>query len=379
MKKLVFNMRIAFNALSVSNLSGRHVLLGHARQILGASREGDRHLLLHHVGNRDLAESLEGQLDTYECPSLTGRWPVRWAWERKFLPKLMQTASVDVLFSPTGMTISGLKTPQISLAQNPSCFIPAARKGLTDEIKASLQRRAYRRAQRDAALMLFNSEYMESLYLKNAGFEPVNSLILHQGLDEDTFEAARDLPGFDERQCEVVTVSVMARHKNIEDVLRVLHKMHLNGMVARLKLVGPWPDIRYKALILRQIKALGLVNYVDLLGHVPREALYRYYTEARVFCLLSNCESFGIPAIEAEVFGTPAVVANSGGPPEIAGPGGVVVTLGDLSGAATTLGRLLTDKVAWTALSIRARENAERFRWESCTRPLIDYISETFA
>ncbi len=367
-------MRIAFNALSVSNLSGRHVLLGHLRQIVDASRDGERHLLLHHVRNRDLAETLEGRLDAYECPSMTARWPARWVWERKVLPKLMQTEGVDVLFSPTGMTIPGLKTPQISLAQNPWCFIPAARKGLADETKASLQRRACRRAQSEAALMLFNSEYMQSLYYNNAGFEPANSLVLHQGLDEDTLDAARNLPGFDERQCEVVTVSVMARHKNIEDVLRVLHKMHQNGVVARLKLVGAWPDARYKALILRHIKALGLVNYVDLLGHVPRQELYRHYSKARAFCLLSTCESFGIPAIEAEVFGTPAVVANSGGPPEIAGPGGVVVTPGDLSGAASTLGTLLTDKVAWTALSIRARENVERFRWELCSRPLINYI-----
>lgn len=367
-------MRIAFNALSVNNLSGRHVLLGHMRGIIDNSAVHDRHVLLYHAGNHDLCTSLGDLVDMVECPAYTAHWAGRSIWERFWLPALLKRVGAQLLFSPAGVTAKKVRQPQIALAQNPWCFVSGARSGVAEELKAALQRHAYRHAQRSAALMLFNSEYMSRVYRANAGFGPVDSLILHQGLDEETFAAAREIPGFDQRRSEILVVSAMGRHKSIEDVVDALALLRGRGIEVRMKLVGPWPDLAYRAQVERRVKEADLAEAVDFIGYVTRDDLHRHYAEARVFCLLSRCESFGIPAVEAEVFGTPAVVADCCAPPEIAGPGGVVVPPGDPVAAADALAMLLTDASAWSRCSERARANAERFHWASCTRPLVDWL-----
>jgi glycosyltransferase involved in cell wall biosynthesis len=93
-----------------------------------------------------------------------------------------------------------------------------------------------------------------------------------------------------------------------------------------------------------------------------------------VFCLLSGCESFGIPAVEAQLFGTPCVVADVCAPPEIAGPGGEVVPAGDPLAAAKALAPLLVDASAWQAASSRALANVERFRWSRVSTPLMEFF-----
>ncbi len=367
-------MRIAFNALSVTNLSGRHVLLGHAREVIGATASRVRHVLLYHAANRDLFEALSGAVEGIECPPATARWPARWLWERTQLPRLLRKLGVEALFLPAGMTAPGIDLPQMVLAQNPWCFVPELHQGPGERLKARLQRSAYRRAQREATLMLYNSRYMRQVYDEHAGFEAAHAIILHQGIEESTFEAGGLAGGFAARQCEVLTVSAMGRHKAVELIVEAIALLRQAGIPATLTLVGPWPDPAYEALVRRRIAELGLDDQVSLVGQVSRDQLHAYYARARAFCLLSRCESFGIPAIEAEAFGTPAVVANCGAPPEIAGPGGKVVPTANPAAAATALAPLLTEVAVWDRLSIRARANAERFHWACCSRPLVEWI-----
>lgn len=365
-------MRIAFNALSVDNLSGRHVLLGHVRQVLAAG--GERHLLLHHAGNRDLADSLLGQIDLVECPPATRSWRGRWWWEAAALPGLLRRHGVQALFSPAGITAPRVDLPQLVLAQNPWCFVRQVQQGWADQIKAALQRAAYRKAQQRAALMLFNSEYMRRVYHDNAGCAPRDALLLLQGLEDETFARGLAAPPFAQRRAEILVVSVMARHKAIEDVVAALALLRHQGVDAKLSIVGPWADEGYERQIRRQIEALDLAHHANIFGKVSREQLHAHYARARVFCLLSRCESFGIPAVEAQAFGTPCVVADCGAPPEIAGPGGVVVPPGAVEAAAQALARLLTDEAWWGDRSAASRSNVQRFRWETCSRPLVDWI-----
>jgi glycosyltransferase involved in cell wall biosynthesis len=365
-------MRIAFNALSVDNLSGRHVLLGHIRQVLAAG--GERHLLLHHAGNRDLTDALQGRIDTVECPPATRSWRGRWWWEATELPSLLRRNGVQALFSPAGITASRVELPQLVLAQNPWCFVRQVQHGGADHFKAVLQRAAYRKAQRHAALMLFNSDYMRRAYRDNAGSEPREGLLLLQGLEDETFASGLNAPAFAERKAEILVVSVMARHKAIEDVVDALAVLRRHGVDATLSIVGPWADAGYEQQIRRQIQALGLARHASICGKVSRDQLHAHYARARVFCLLSRCESFGIPAVEAQAFGTPCVVADCGAPPEIAGPGGVVVPPGAVEASARALARMLNDESWWLNRSAAARKNVQRFRWAACSRPLADWI-----
>jgi glycosyltransferase involved in cell wall biosynthesis len=369
-------MRVAVDAFAVSNFSGRHVLLGHLRAAAAATRGRHSFHILHHAGNRDLRRDLGENVEWIECAGAGPHWTRRVAWEATRLGGRLRELRADVLLSTSGALVPGVSLPQLVLAQNPWCFFPQFHRTPADRLKARLQRLGYRRAQRRAEAIFFLSDYLGRAYREEAGRAPRGSETLYVGIDDAMYAAAGEPQGFESRELAIVTVSVMARHKAIEDVVDALARLHGKGVRARLRLVGPWADALYRREIERRIGRADLSDFVEITGAVDDAGLAEHYRRARVFCLLSRCESFGIPAVEAQVFATPCVVADNCAPPEVAGPGGQVVATGNIEAAANALQRLLTDAAAWREASARARANAERFRWDRVSQPFVRYLDD---
>jgi glycosyltransferase involved in cell wall biosynthesis len=252
-------------------------------------------------------------------------------------------------------------------------MVPGIHQGVVQRLKAATQRHAYRQAWRRAALMVYNSRHMQDLYRRNAGGAMERaSCIAYQAIDDDTHAAAQTLETQVKRQPDVIlAVSAMAAWKGIETIVDSLATLLRQGCHARLRLVGPWPNPEYERRIREQIAARDLVPFVTITGQVSRDELHREYAAARVFCLMSHCESFGIPAIEAQAFGTPVVGSSTCAMPEIGGDGGEYCDPTDAPRVAELLGRLLEDPRHWQDRSDRARVNAARYRWEKVSRPLM--------
>lgn len=365
-------MRVLVNGLSATSLSGQYVLLGHLRQLAEWTVGQHEFVVLYHQGNTDLVRELGPNVTWHMAPETTRRWPGRLMWESLSLARLARSVSASVLFSLTGTTVPRLRMPQVTLAQNPWCFARRLHKTVSDRVKAGLQRAAYRRAVGQAELLVYNSKHMQDAYRSNAGGRAERKgVIAYQGLDADTFAAAQALRDEPRNRDEVLIVSVMAAWKNVETVIDAVAELRKRGEAVRLTLAGPWPDPAYERFIQQHIRRTGLNESVRILGRVPREALHRLYARARVFCLLSRCESFGIPALEAQAFGTPGVLTSPGAMPEVCGAGCVPVSADDPLATAAVLGRLLSDDGHWSNLSEAARTNAERFHWSECSRPLM--------
>ncbi len=364
-------MRILVNALSVSNASGRHVLLGHLARSAAWTVDRHRYVVLHHPANGDLRTDLGPNVEWLEAPRMTGGWLARSAWERSRLGPLVSRLGADLVFTPAGTAVPGLAVPQVVFAQNPWCLVPGVARRPGERLKASLQRRAYREAMRVATTMVFNSEYMRTAYRANAGFTESRSEIVHQAVDDETHAAAaRSRSAEHRRPLQIVSVSAMAAHKGVETLvsaLAILRRTH--GIAAELALVGEWPDRTYERRMRALVQSVGLGDRVVFAGRVPLPDLHRHYAEARVFCLMSRCESFGIPAVEAQAFGTPVVSSNCCAIPEICGDGGVYPEPGDAAGTAAQLARLLTDEPHWQRVSTAAVRNADKYRWDACARP----------
>ena len=366
-------MRIAVDALPINNFSGRRVLLGHLRNLAAAGEGRHSFHVLHHAGNRDLRRDLGDHVQWIECDT-GAQWMKRLIWQRLSMRKVLRDIGADVLLSTSGALVPGASVPQLVLAQNPWCFFPAFHRNASDRLKARLQRIGYRKAQRKAEAIFYLSNYMARAYRENSGTSPRHGETLYVGVDEGEF-ANVDAPArHAQRELAIVTVSVMARHKAVEDVLGALLVLHGRGVMARLYLVGPWADEGYRREIAGRIQQSNLGEYVSITGAVGDDELAAYYRRSRVFCLLSRCESFGIPAVEAQLFGTPCVVADACAPPEIAGPGGLVVPLADVPATADALQGLLEDEVRWIAASRAALDNVERFLWRRVSEPLLRYL-----
>lgn len=352
------------------------MLLGHLRNVAASTRGRHSFHVLHHPGNRDLRCDLGDNVEWIECAGAGPHWFRRVAWEALAMNSRLRRIGADLLLSTSGALVPGIDLPQLVLAQNPWCFFPQFHRSFGDRWKARLQRFGYRRAQREADVVFFLSEYLGAAYQENAGEPPRRGETLYVGIDDAMFADAGETLEFDQRELAIVTVSVMARHKAIEDVVEALAHLHRRSVRASLYLVGPWADAAYRQEVVARIEANGLGQFVTITGAVADAELATHYRRARVFCLLSRCESFGIPAVEAQVFGTPCVVADNCAPPEIAGPGGEVVPPGDVEAAADALQPLLLDREHWQSVSKRAFANADRFRWSSVSLPLIRYLDE---
>jgi glycosyltransferase involved in cell wall biosynthesis len=364
-------MHLLIDALSVNNLSGRHVLVGHVRELAAVLSDTWRFTLLTHRGNADLIKALPQSVAHVEA-STTGAWWERWSWGLRQFDRMASARSVDLVLSPSGMLSPGCSLPQIVLAQNPWPLV-ANEPGFAG-LRLWLQRRGFARAQGRAWRMVFNSHYMEQLYRNAFGAPSGSSVVAYQGVADDLLDR-RALPEEGAvREQIVLSVSVMARHKAIEVLVRAFAQATRRQPGARLVLVGQWPDDSYRTEVLAVISELDMQSRVDLLGHVDADALHALYGRARVFCLLSRCESFGIPAVEAQAAGMPVVVADGTAAPEIAGAGAMVVPMDDVNAAADAIAALLTDDARWAALAQRAQQNAARFRWRLCSLPLVEAL-----
>lgn len=371
-------MHIFVNALSARSLSGRHVLFGHVRQLARWTKSEHEFTILMEQGESIEEERFSENVRSIQAPAFGSNWLARTVWERAKLPGLLKKQRADFLFTPTGTIQSGCPVPQVSLAQNPWCMMPGMQSTVREKAKAIVQRAAYRKAFRFADRMIYNSSHMRDLYQKNAGQKKEAPYsIVYQGIEDETHEIARQLRGqIQKSPLSILTVSVMAPWKNVETTISALKLLHESGVQANLRLVGPWADSGYRLKIETQIKTLGLQNAVQISGKVSRDKLHEYYASSQIFCLMSRCESFGIPAIEAQAFGTPVIGSNVCAMPEIGGKGGVFLSPDDPGPVAQALGKLLSDAQLWQSYSQAAVENSQRYRWEECSKPLLKAFSE---
>jgi L-malate glycosyltransferase len=127
------------------------------------------------------------------------------------------------------------------------------------------------------------------------------------------------------------------------------------GTGARLQLVGDGPD---EPAARERARALGIEDQVEFLG--LRDDLPELLARARVFCLSSSTESFGLSALEALATGTPVISTRVGGVPEVVDDGvsGYLIPMKDRDAYAERLASLLGDPARARALGAAGREAA---------------------
>jgi glycosyltransferase involved in cell wall biosynthesis len=370
-------MRLVVNALSIGSLSGRHAVFGFLRPLSGWVEGQHEILLLSHESEPPPADLLlAAHVRWLPVADRLRPWWKRTLWEMSELRHIIQREGADFLLNASGAAIPTCPVPQATLAMNPWCFVRRAQSGLAQAVKATMQRRAYRHAMGKSVLMLYISDYLRGLYETLSPRRLPQSEIAHVGLDDETHLAAASLKDSIAREpLSIVSVSAMAPWKGIETLIEAMKIVRKAGLAARLTLVGPWPDARYERSIRRQIVDCGLQRDVTITGHVAKNELHWYYAQSRVFCLMSHCESYGIPAAEALAFGTPVVASAGCAIPEICVGAGLFGPAGDASWTAKALITMLSDDVAWNTASINARRNAAQLRWEKTARPLLRLFS----
>jgi glycosyltransferase involved in cell wall biosynthesis len=369
-------MRILINALSATSLAGKHVVEGLVRHLAEAAPRQCRWLIVSPGGSLSYLAGVHPRIEVWEGPSPSTHWALRTLWELQRIRSVAERWGATCVVSYSGVRVPGVLVPQVCVACNPRPLTEVPFWEGEQGLKHYLQRALYRWSSERAELTIFNSEYLRRLYHQNGALTGRRSLVIPHGLCDDVFSAASGPEGVDERgSYEIVSASVWSRYKGVETLVEALgHLRGRLGVPARLTLAGPWPHAQYQRRVQRLVEDLGLDDVVSIPGYLPRPQLLKAFRRARVFCLPSYTESFGIPALEAQAFGTPVVGSSTTAMAEVCGNGGIYCEPGQARTLASHLFRVLTDHECWHVLSGAARANAHRYHWKQCVRPLVDLL-----
>lgn len=105
---------------------------------------------------------------------------------------------------------------------------------------------------------------------------------------------------------------------------------------------------------------------VILLGHLCENELPAFYQSIDVFCALSEVETFGLSAAEAQSYGVPVLAPRAGALPEVIAEGktGLLFEPKNLEEATKKLQLLVSDSALWNGMSIAAKQHAQNFNEE---------------
>lgn len=113
------------------------------------------------------------------------------------------------------------------------------------------------------------------------------------------------------------------------------------------------------------------VGNIELLGYTPGFEVVKLMAKAKALLILSEYESFGMPAIEAMAAGIPVVSADYAALPEVIGDAGIVVKADDASSVCKALSDIITNDKLNNALRAKGIARAKEFSWRKCAERLL--------
>lgn len=167
----------------------------------------------------------------------------------------------------------------------------------------------------------------------------------------------------------VVHVSNFREVKRTTDVIRIFHKLFVDGVWPeghrchgkqggiKLLMVGDGPD---RCTCEGLARELGIYNEIRFLG--KQEPVEEILSIADLFLMPSASETFGLAALEAMACGVPVVSTDIGGLPElnIHGETGFLCPLGDVEAMTAASRQILTNEAMHSKMAAASLERASK-------------------
>jgi alpha-1,3-rhamnosyl/mannosyltransferase len=296
----------------------------------------------------------------------------------------VQRTSVDVFFSPSVYTYHPLPPtlPAVVTIHDaiperfPNLVFPSAKTRILWGLKVRL---AIFQARRFVTV----SEYS------------ARDLVRVLGIPREKITVAVEAPSAEYRPRESATTSATAelpadarwfvfvggfsRHKNVPLLIRAHAALarELGDAAPYLLLVGTrerddfYTDV---ASIESEIEKQGTSRLVKWTGFVSDEELSAIHSRSLGLLLPSECEGFGLPAVEAAACGSPVIATVESPLPELLQGGGIFVRPGDIEALTSGMRRLATDSAFQASAGATARARAHGLSWEKSAAAVLDAI-----
>lgn len=379
-----YDEHLLVNGLSIGTGGGYTVARDLCRNIAAAR---DKWLLTlelisdHPLQVKLLEEELPNNCQLHWAPASTAKLLNRKHYESQKLPHWASKNQVTAVLQLNGMVIPKMQPPTLSHHQDPWPYRPEAWNTVGDRWKAALKRRETARSLTGAAACGWTSNYLKGLICGEEGVEPRVSQVFYNGVPESWLERARagvsDWSNRPLQICTVSNVSVYKRQSMIIEALPRLHKMEgLAGLDYRI--IGGC-DPGYEQELNDLASSLGVGDHVFVEGRVSNERVEEVLAESRAMVLMSVCESFGIPLIEAMTFGTPVVAADCCALPEVAGEAAEFAEMDNLDSLVEKIANVLTNPQRAAELQTLGVDRSQEFSWANTGAKMADCLDEMLA
>jgi len=289
----------------------------------------------------------------------------RVALETLWLSLELRRVGADVLISPHESIPLLPPCPVVVVAQNlvyhrDSFGEAFAGRERRERLRTRLQSAYYRRRMQEtyasAAAIVAVSAHTADVLEAKAGLDRTKTRVVHNGSDSMFLDANADTAG---RRPRLLTVSTLAPYKNLEATIDLYASLRTRHPDLELAIAGA--DWRGFRLVLeRHAEAAGAADGVTFLGPVEPPELANLYATSLVLLHLSECESFGLPPVEAMRFGLPVVAADRSSLPEVTGGAAILVDPHDEPGMVAAVEQLLVDP---DRLVERGKRRAAELTW----------------
>lgn len=297
----------------------------------------------------------------------------------------------DVFFSPSVYTyfplppaLPALVTIHDTIAERfPALTLPNAKARLFWRLKVGL-------AVHQARLILTVSDYSARSIAEVLGVAPSHIRVAveapaaeFQPSDPPHIAAAARRAGIPDGAPWFTYVGGFNPHKRLD----IIVKAHASVVRERrvppvLVLVGATDGdvfLGEAGRIRAMIDEMGTAPHVRWPGFVADGELSHLHSGAVAALLVSECEGFGLPAVEAASCGAPVIATTESPLPELLSGGGIFVRPGDEPAVASAMRQLLDDDPLRNSLGARARERAGTLTWTACASAALGAIREAAA
>jgi glycosyltransferase involved in cell wall biosynthesis len=200
------------------------------------------------------------------------------------------------------------------------------------------------------------------------------------GASREQIAAAASRAGLPPGARWIVYVGGFNPHKNVDRLARAHARLAREvDDPPHLLLVGAKEgDAFHTSLpsIRSAIESGGKGSLVHWPGFVPDDELRLLHCGALCCVLPSECEGFGLPAIEAAACGAPVVATTRSPLPRLLTGGGIFVEPGDEGGLVAALRAMCEDERQRAAMGLEALRRAQALSWDRAARFALDALEE---
>jgi len=313
-------------------------------------------------------------------PSVGPKKQIYFAWilrERYARCDLLHSLNSELPFLHRRKSIVTIH--DLTYVKNPGWLRGAAR------IKAAYYTRALRHGARKASRIIADSE---STRRDIAGFFGVNRdkikvIYLAGGFGSrmggNSGDDGRVLRKYAIRKPYFLYLGAKRPHKNLIGLIKAfaIFKRYYDTWGIQLVVAGAEYS-KYRAY-LEQAEKMGLTENIHFTGFVSEEHLMAVYRQAELFMLVSFCEGFGIPILEAMACGTPVITSKISSMPEVAGDAALLTDPHDPEDMACKMAAIMKSGKLRDDLVKKGFERVREFSWKKTAKETLRLYDEVLS